>query len=310
MAKKKIQVANFNVVFLEGMEEAPLLQYFDTIVMPALQSGIKRISGDTSYLFTDVKIIEDETEGYVLGGNIVKKTIIEIKSDLDSSGNLIEKDEKYPSAPYSTFAIFLKNHRMLYVQNQKGSPSIQSFSAVIKYVLAKYIRQYNKYEKENPLPYPIINIIGIPRKENLEDELKKVDRITRLTLKFYPLNGDLEFKGMFGEMLHDLRNNTGSKNGELVLKSPKSIQGVVNVIDESAATVKPIIEVVYPDKTKGKITDETFSEKMEMNFAGDNIQEIEEVVQKGKKIDTINYMTESHRQIYEKNKGKIIKFLS
>lgn len=118
MALKKVEVANFNVVFMEKENEAPLLQYFDSIIMPALRSGIKRIDGDTLYLFTDVKIIKDAENDYVLTGNIVKKTVLEVKSDLDLAGNLVDKDERYSAAPYSAFAIYLKNHRMIYVPNQ------------------------------------------------------------------------------------------------------------------------------------------------------------------------------------------------
>lgn len=76
MSVKKVQVANFNVVFLEKKNEAPLLKYFDTIVMPALQSEIKRVDGDTSYRFTDIEIIEDEEYGYILAGKIVKKPLL------------------------------------------------------------------------------------------------------------------------------------------------------------------------------------------------------------------------------------------
>ena len=43
MALKKVEVANFNVVFMEKEKEAPLLRYFDSIIMPALRSGIKRV---------------------------------------------------------------------------------------------------------------------------------------------------------------------------------------------------------------------------------------------------------------------------
>lgn len=148
MSLKKVEVANFNVVFLEKENEAPLLQYFDSIVMPALQSGIKRIDGDTSYLFTDVKIVKDEKNEYVLIGNIVKKTVIEIKSDLDVAGNLVDKDDRYSAAPYSAFAIYLKNHRMIYVPNQKGSPTIKTFSTVVKYVLSEYIKKYNGEQED------------------------------------------------------------------------------------------------------------------------------------------------------------------
>lgn len=311
MSIKKVQVANFNVVFLEKQNEAPLLQYFDTIVMPALKSGIKRIDGDTSYLFTDIEIIEDEEIGFVLAGNIVKKTMIEIKSDLDIEGNLIDKDDKYSAAPYSAFAIYLRNHRMVYVQNQKGSPTIKTFSSVVKYVLSQYIRQYNEEQKNEDeyLPFPYINIVGIPMRGNIEKALKDVSKITRLTLRFYPLNGDQEFGDMFGTLISDMRKASGSKNGEVVLKSPKNINGVINIVEESSGTVKPIIEVMYPNKTKGKITEDTISERMEMDFPGENIQEVEEVISKGKRIENINFVSDGNKKIYEEYRSKIIKFL-
>ena len=312
MSKKKVQVANFNVVFLEKESEAPLLKYFDTIVMPALQSGIKRIDGDTSYLFTDIKVLEDKECGFVLAGNVVKKTMIEIKSDLDQDGNLVDKDDKYSAAPYSAFAIYLKNHRMIYVQNQKGSPTIKTFSAVTKYVLAQYIKKYNALQENelDYLPYPYINIVGIPMRENIKKALKDVDKITRLTLRFYPLNGDQEFGEMFGTLISDMRKVSGSKNGEVVLKSPKNVNGVIDIIEHSNGTVKPIIEVMYPNKAKGKITDDTISERMEMDFFGENIQEIEEVVNTGKKIENINFVSKGNEEIYKTHSGKIINFLT
>lgn len=311
MSTKNVQVANFNVVFLEKEKEAPLLQYFDTIIMPALKSGIKRIDGDTSYLFTDIEILEDEESGFVLAGNIVKKTMIEIKSDLDSDGKLVDKDDRYSAAPYSAFAIYLRNHRMIYVQNQKGSPTIKTFSAVVKYVLSQYIRKYNTLQEDEAdyLPYPYISIVGIPMRGNMEKALKDVAKITCLTLRFYPLNGDQEFGEMFGTLISDMRKASGSKNGEIVLKSPKNVNGVIDIVEQSSGTVKPIIEVMYPNKTRGKITEDTISERMEMDFSGENIQEIEEVVRKGKKIENINFVSDGNKQIYEAHKGKIIRFL-
>mgnify|MGYP007056183099 CR=1 FL=1 len=53
---KKVSVANFNTVFLLGEEERPLLDYFDTILMPALHSGIERKVGNDSYLIMNVKV--------------------------------------------------------------------------------------------------------------------------------------------------------------------------------------------------------------------------------------------------------------
>lgn len=310
MALKRVEVANFNVVFLEKENEAPLLQYFDSIVMPALQSGIKRIDGDTSYLFTDVKIVKDEKNEYVLIGNIVKKTVIEIKSDLDVAGNLVDKDDRYSAAPYSAFAIYLKNHRMIYVPNQKGSPTIKTFSTVVKYVLSEYIKKYNgeQEDEQKYLPYPCINVVGIPMRGKIESELQKVEKIRRLTLRFYPLNGDLEFGEMFGSLIADMRKGLNVKNGEIVLKSPKNIKGVIDLVEQSAGTVKPIIEVTYPDKSKGKITEDTISERMNMEFPGDNLQEGQELIDKGKLIKNINFSSKENTEIYEKYKAKIANF--
>ena len=311
MAMKKVEVANFNVVFMEKENEAPLLKYFDSIVMPALKSGIKRISGDTSYLFTDVEIIEDAENEYVLVGKIVKKTVIEIKSDLDLSGNLIDKDDRYSAAPYSAFAIYLKNHRMIFVPNQKGSPTIKTFSAVVKYVLSQYIKWYNAEQDDERkyLPYPYISIVGIPMRGEIEKALQDVCKIRRLTLRFYPLNGDLEFGEMFGNIITDMRKRSNAKNGEVVLKSPQNVNGVIELVEQSSGTVKPIIEVTYPDKSKGRITEETISERMEMEFSGDNLQEAKELVDKGKLIENINFVSEGNTQIYECYKSKIVKFL-
>lgn len=54
MAKKKISVANFNVIFVDGQEEKPLLEYFDTIFMPAITSNVIRKSGDSTYRLMQV----------------------------------------------------------------------------------------------------------------------------------------------------------------------------------------------------------------------------------------------------------------
>lgn len=206
MSQKKVNVANFNVVFLEEKDEAPLLKYFDSIVVPAFQSGIKKDNKDAELFFMNVEVVEDSEGEYVLVGYVVKKTVLEVKSDVDEKGNLIEKDEKYPSAPYSTFAIYLKNHRMVYVLNQKGSPNIKSFSGLTKHV-------------------------------------------------------------------------------------------------------KPIIDVEYADKTKGTIKEDQISEKMDIEFPGENVVEMDQVISKGKEIQSISYTSRGNQEIYNEHKSKIIKFL-
>ena len=45
---KKVSVSNYNLVYISGDKEEPLLEHFDSILMPALRSGIVNGSGDTT----------------------------------------------------------------------------------------------------------------------------------------------------------------------------------------------------------------------------------------------------------------------
>lgn len=308
MAKKKISIANFNVVFFDGKEEKSLLDYFDTIFMPAINQNIVRRSGDSTYRLMEVKIMESE-KGYVLTGVLVKQTVLEIKSDLDESGNLIEKDEKIPTAPYSTFAIYLKNHRMIYAENQKGSPDLRSFRATICYFMNRYVSNLQK-ETEEELPIPIINVVGIPTRQKLSDTLKEVEKVNELILRFYPLNGDLDFSGLFNGLSTDLRKLVGSKKGEIVLKSPQNIEGIIEVVDKSEGTVEPIFHVQYPGKKKSTIKNDKISERTEMDIESDTIEEeVMKVMEKTENSKSLNYVSEGNREIYRKNRSKIIPFV-
>lgn len=310
---KKSSVANFNLVFY-GKDEEPLLAYFDSILMPALTSGIKREIGDAKYFLMNVGVEETEEGEYVLRGLIIKQTVLEVKSDLDENGKLIEKDEKYPTAPFSTFVIYLKNHRMLYVENQKGSPSLKNFKATMKYLLDTYVKK-KMQDGDEELPIPILNVVGIPMHKRLQQALEEVEKINLLCLRFYPLNGDLDYSGLFGGISKDIRKAADCKNADLILKSPKNIEGVINIVEKSGGTVKPIFEVTYRDKKKGKkrtgkIKDDQISESMDIDVEGETLEEeMRNIIKEGKTRPSITYTSKNNESIYEENKYKIIKFI-
>lgn len=309
MNRKKVNVANFNVVFLEEKYEAPLLKYFDTIVMPALTEGIRKKNKDSELFFMNIRVEKVINSEYALVGNIVKKTVIEIKSDLED-GKLVEKDEHYPAAPYSTFVIYLNNHRMLYVRNQKGSPDLRSFVGLVKYVFAEYIKKYNEEidNRESYLPFPCVNVVGIPMHKNVEEILKTVKRVSSLTLRFYPLNGDLDFGGLYGNLMRDMRTKSNSDSESIVLKRPSNFNGIVEIIENSNGTCEAEMQVIYLNKSKGKITQDQISENMEMDFSEDNIEDVSEVLEQGKKLNSIAYTTKEHQDIYDKYLSKVLKF--
>ena len=313
MSKKQMAVANFNVVWEKDGTEKPLLDYFDSIFMPALNSGIKKGESGNKYQIINVNVVDVGGEDYVLIGNLVKKTTLEILSDLDENGNLIELDDRYSAAPYSTFAIYLRNHRMVFVQNQKGSPNLRNFESTIRHILYYYCKIQNKIlieAGEEELPFPIIEVVGLPMRENIIKALRKVEKINLLTLRFYPLNGELSYPSLFEGMTTDLRRKVGSKKGDLILKSPTSIDGIAEVLEEARGTVDPIFQVTYPNKAKGTIKNDQISEKASFEVAGPNIdEETMDIAYKGTDLAAISEVSQTNAEIYDQNKGKVIPFI-
>lgn len=314
--EKKVSVANFNVVFMGEKEESPLLDYFDTILMPALKSGIVRSQGNNTYLLMDVEVKADGDGDYILTGLVVKSTVLEIKSMFDEDGNLVERDDVYPTAPFSTFIIYLKNHRMILVENQKGSPSLDNFRSTIKYILDIYVTKENHLRMERDeeqLPIPLVSIVGIPPKGGMITALKQVEKISTLTLRFYPLNGDgdLDLSGVMSGISKELRRRIGSDRGSVTYRSPKNINGVIDVVEAAEGTVEPIVVAKYPGR-KGETTiryNEVSDRRKMYVPEGTRNDELANMIKQGKDIDSINYTSEENNKIYSRNQGKVIPFI-
>jgi len=309
LVEKDAQIANFNVVI--GEDEKPMLDYFDTFIYPAFVSNIKRKEKDAEYLFKGVEIVENRKKEYVLVGKIVKKTMLEVYSDIDEKGELIEKNERHSSAPYSTFAIFLKNHRMVLVPNQKGSPTLATFRSTVHKILSEYRKKENENRKEGDnIPNFDVKVVGIPSVRSILSVLRTVEKVNELTLRFYPLNGDLDLTGLFGTMTTDLRKVVGSKYGETVLKSPKNIEGIAKVLEDAAGTVEPIITVTTKEKSKLRLKETEFSEryKLQLKEGMEYSQENRDIINKTENFGVIEYTNEFHDDIYNRNLNKIIRY--
>jgi len=309
--KKRLTVANFNIVF--GENEEPLLKYFDSIIMPALTTQYVKKAGSNQYMFMNIKVQETNKEEYALTGIIVKNTVLEIKSKFNDKGNLIETNELHPSAPYSIFYINLVNHRMTLVKNQKGSPDLKSFSSTLRSYLETYVHLENRKRKEEekePLPFPTTEIVGIPMRESIQEVLKKAKKINKLTLRFYPLNGDIDLSGIFEGMTTELRKISGSKTGAVVLNSPTSINGIAELIEAAHGTVEPSFEVTYSNNKVATITNGMLSEKMTISIEQSDINnETKQVIDCSSDIESIKRVSEGNKKIFKEMFHKIAPFV-
>lgn len=309
METKQLYVANINMVF--GSKEEPLLNRLDDIVLPALTSGIVRESSEqTRYIFEDVALNEISENEWVIQGILIKDTVLDIKSEYDKYDGLHKTEKRVKSSPYSLFILYLKNHRMVLVKNQLGSPDIRSFSSTFKYVIREYVKQYNRgimhEDGEKQLPKTSIAITGIKTSQSVKESLKNVEKINELVIKFYPLNAEWDFDSVFGEIDNKIRKTIQSKKGRMIFPSPQSKDGVADIIEATEGVVKTEMKVTYKtdgeygSKSTGKIKDSQISEVMTIDLNQELDEAYGEINNLGRNIRALSFQTENQIIDYKK----------
>lgn len=307
METKKMTIANINMVF--GKQEEPMIYHIDDVVLPALNAPIKRKSGrDTRLFFSDVKLRMIKGE-YVLAGLLIKDTILEVRSEYDELEGLKNTNKLMSSAPFSLFMIFLKNHRMMLVKNQKGSPDIRSFNSTIYKVINKYVANENQKrkseEKELLLRPQNITVTGIKTKESIKEVLKEVEKVESVTLRFYPLNGEWDLDPLYG-IIDDTRRKLNSKTGRMVFNSPGNTDAVVKIIEESDGMAETQMKVRYATdsslsgtKKRATIKDYQISENMNIDVYGELECAYDQVYDAKKDIRSLNVESGNNIVYYE-----------
>ena len=307
-----IEFLNFNCTY--GKNSEPFLAYFTDIVWPSLHKGYRRVSKGDQFLIDNVEIKELEGYGLVLIGVHIRSTELEIKSEYIEGKGLVPMDKRIPSGPYSAFAIFLKNHRMIHIKNQKGSPTSSQLGATFQTIMNKYVRDFNKEvtEKSLYLPYSHVNVTNIPDKSRLKTLFNDVKKVNNLNIRLYALNGDVnngDLLDNFQEQLGALDSDTGSMN----FPSPNNINNVELLVSEVHDLGKIRMETVFKDGTKQTITNDHYKETYPMYLpeSEDNINEnIMRGVNEIKSNIAFRYNSEKNEEIYnlffEKLKGILI----
>ncbi len=302
MDEKNMQFANFNITF--GENDSPMLEHFEDIIFPALTSGLIRGKEEQLpyYSFDNVKIREIDGE-YVLVGNYIKSTKYEVKTTI-TDGTLVSSPADVPTAPYSRFIVFLKNHRMVLVRNETNSPDIRSFRKTACEILMKYIRKANcSHSEENKLPRAIVHIVDIPLKDSIEKALRGVSKVNQLRLRFFPLNNDLDPFPLAQAMKNDMRK-VGSKTGNLIFNSPGSKQGIKDVIEATGGMAVATLQITDSDGKKQRIKEDAFSSAVKVEYDGDlNASGDAYLIAQAKKDDIITITSDENMNLYTQKKS-------
>lgn len=243
MDEKNMQFANFNITF--GEDDAPMLEHFSDIIFPAFSGNYIRGKRDSvpRYSFGGIQIKEIDNE-YVMVGNYIKETQYKVVTTVQE-GVLASTPADIPTAPYSRFVVFLKNHRMILVRNETASPDIRSFQATVREILNQYIRDVNRErDQNNKLPIAIAHIVDIPLKDSIADVLKNVNKVSWFKLRFFPLNNDLDPTPL-AQHIREKMGKAGSKTANIVFNSPGSKKGISEMIAETGG-MHPVRRQAHP----------------------------------------------------------------
>ena len=124
------------------------------------------------------------------------------------------------------------------------------------------------------MPYIRVKVSGIKTTASVKDALKDVEKITELTLKFYPLNSEWDYGNVFGDIDSKIRKVIGSSKGKMTFPSPENMDGVASVIEKTEGMAKTEMKVKYKEgthgnKKTGKIKDHEISDVSSVKVLGD-----------------------------------------
>jgi hypothetical protein len=237
---------------------------------------------------------------------------LERHTSYDDDKGLIPDHASMESAPFSRFVIFLENHRMMLILNEKSSPNIITFQATIKAIISHFIIKQNHVNPlDEKLPDAEVNIVSMPLRGDIESVLKDVKKIKYVKWNFFQLNGDTDYGPAF-EHFNKLRSSVGSKTSNYECNSPTNKNGVIEAVSDTATKGLAVASVraEYSDGRKVTIKDNEFSSSNTIdifdNITGDFDSHI---VKSASKVPELNRTSDENTNIFNRSLSAIKKWM-
>lgn len=206
-ASHKIDIANLICKF---GDKHNLLDLFDEVVKPAFfDDTLRRRFSETSYLIYDAVLInfDDELKDVGIAGRFVKDTVLQSEQILQD-GRLVENDQTLASSPSSVFLLVLSSHRLLFLEEHKGAPTIETFKSTLgMFLKAKHkafieakrkeidpVTQRKSSVKElyERFPYPTLKLVPIGSDASMQKFVSKFDKVQNITVRLVETNSEFD----------------------------------------------------------------------------------------------------------------------
>ena len=254
----KIEFANFVCTFGDSGSNG-LLSRFTEVVWPAFKSRafVRKLKQGTIF-FIDSEIVkvtdEDGQSWTILCGRIVKDTML-VREQVFRD-QLIQDHKELRNSPSSLFFIFLENHRLMYVREVVGAPSLLTFGSTCTRIFndrhKQFLRELKKQsrhehainpkrrilslaELEEEHPFPLVRVTPLTDKGDLQQFIEKFERVERLSIKLLPTNHEEINNDQFWKKLDGIGHEVGS-NPQVIFHDKKKKGLSPDVVVEQAAS--------------------------------------------------------------------------
>jgi hypothetical protein len=211
---RNMNLANFTCKFGDSLV---LLDLFEEVVFPAFTSGHLRTFSDASYFLIDVSLrkwVEKGVSEVAIVGRIVKNTVL-ARDQIYKDGKIVKDRAELASAPTGLFVLLLSNHKLLYVRENVGSPSLNTFASTISQFLGasykKWIRTVYDAGNENgrtvkwadlykKFPPPVLEVTPMATESSVSAYIEKFKVVNTVEIQLIETNHELDNLPIFGEM--------------------------------------------------------------------------------------------------------------
>lgn len=235
-----LEFANFTCKF--GTEEN-LADYLGEIVVRAFLDGsLKRTYTGTNYFFNRCRVVELENGQYpVIGiaGQFVKDTKLRRDQIYRPGEGVVHDEMSIDSAPTAFFILILNNHKLLYLQEVPGAPSLRSFkSTALKFLRTKhdeFIRGIYEERKDNgekttllsvweEHPGPTLEVIPLANEDGLEAFVHRFRQLRTVKVDLIIPNDEVDNDPLFYDEARSRQDRIGSQKTTIQHYHPKGLE--------------------------------------------------------------------------------------
>lgn len=291
-----LEMANFICRFGDTYK---LLDLYDQVVHSAFFGNRSRKYDRTKYFIFQPQLLKlEENNGTPvvgLAGRFVKDTYLEREQIFDPNVGIVPDSQEMESAPSSLFLLVLNVHRLLYVKETVGAPSLSAFRSTVLSFLkdshgtftnAIYDRNVSERERDpntlklkkksilSKYPRPHLEVIPLASEQSLESFVSKYDLLRSLEIKLVEPNDEIDNEDFF-DALRSRKDSINSASTVLKHSNTKGLDKNETVTQLKAVASRGNQKIKmdgvdeYGDKLSGN--NESFKVKTPIPLEGCNV---------------------------------------